>query len=110
MLKEPNSQIIKLADFGLSKMFDATVRMNSTVGSPGYVAPEVLFDDNYGEPVDMWSVGVITYILLSGVPPFYDKASEMFRQFFTIESVTVMTLTLLNFSENRTLRIYSRKL
>jgi len=81
LLFKKGSLEIKLADFGLSKMFEQTVRMSSAVGSPGYVAPEVLFDDSYGKPVDMWSVGVIAYILLSGTPPFYHKnVRELFKK------------------------------
>ena len=81
LLKRKGTLELKLADFGLSKMFDATVRMQTTCGSPGYVAPEVLTDDLYGREVDMWSVGVITYVLLSGFPPFYsENIKELFQQ------------------------------
>ncbi|KAF7490331.1 Calcium/calmodulin-dependent protein kinase type 1 [Sarcoptes scabiei] len=63
---------IMISDFGLSKMEDSGV-MATACGTPGYVAPEVLAQKPYGKSVDVWSIGVIAYILLCGYPPFYDE-------------------------------------
>lgn len=51
--------------------------LNTACGTPGYVAPEILESRPYGKEVDMWSVGVIAYILLCGFPPFYDENSTV---------------------------------
>ena len=62
---------VKIIDFGLSKRHNEIVDrpMSSIVGTPYYIAPEVL-RKRYDKSCDLWSVGVITYILLSGYPPF----------------------------------------
>ncbi len=72
---------IMISDFGLSKIFNDDEVMKTACGTPGYVAPEVLKRQGYGRGVDLWSLGVITYILLCGYPPFYDQNNtELFRQ------------------------------
>ncbi|CAI7813290.1 unnamed protein product [Closterium sp. NIES-54] len=62
-------------DFGLSTFFEPGQRFKEVVGSAYYVAPEVLRRD-YGSECDVWSIGVITYMLLCGTPPFWDVSEE----------------------------------
>ncbi|NXD17513.1 KCC4 kinase, partial [Nothocercus nigrocapillus] len=54
---------LKIADFGLSKIVEDQVTMKTVCGTPGYCAPEILRGCAYGPEVDMWSLGIITYIL-----------------------------------------------
>lgn len=76
---------IMISDFGLSKTAESGA-MATACGTPGYVAPEVLAQQPYDKEVDVWSIGVIAYILLCGYPPFYDENdSELFRQILKAE-------------------------
>jgi calcium/calmodulin-dependent protein kinase I len=65
--------IVKIADFGFAIKGAAKSSLQTQCGTPGYVAPEILNNKPYGKAVDMWSIGVITYILLGGYPPFHDE-------------------------------------
>mmetsp|Transcript_4643 Transcript_4643/g.11518 ORF Transcript_4643/g.11518 Transcript_4643/m.11518 type:complete len:644 (-) Transcript_4643:106-2037(-) len=81
-----DSAAVKVADFGLSKVIDPSVMMATSCGTPSYVAPEVLQAKGYGKAVDMWSIGVITYILLCGYPPFYaDNAPALFKKIMDVQ-------------------------
>lgn len=67
---DPHSDLV-LADFGIAKMLDSKDEVLTTMaGSFGYAAPEVMLKKGHGKPVDMWSLGVITYTLLCGYSPF----------------------------------------
>jgi serine/threonine protein kinase len=70
LTKDPESDLV-LADFGIAKMLDRKDEVLTTMaGSFGYAAPEVMLKRGHGKPVDMWSMGVITYTLLCGYSPF----------------------------------------
>ena len=66
--KQPDSPL-KIIDFGTSKNFEKRDKLTDICGTPYYIAPEVL-DGKYNEKCDVWSVGVIMYIMLCGYPPF----------------------------------------
>jgi len=73
-----SNMTIKIADFGLSKIFAGGAQLETSCGTPDYAAPEVLTGEfAYDKSVDLWSVGVITYVLLCGYPPFYAQSQPL---------------------------------
>ncbi len=73
MTADPNSALV-LADFGIAKMLESNEVLTTMAGSFGYAAPEVMLKRGHGKPVDMWSLGVITYTLLCGYSPFRSES------------------------------------
>lgn len=72
---------IKIADFGFAKKVTKPNSLTTQCGTPGYVAPEILEGTPYDTQSDMWSLGVIVYILLGGYPPFIEQNQrELFRK------------------------------
>ena len=72
--RDPNSEIV-LADFGIAKHLDSPDGVLKTMaGSFGYAAPEVMMKKGHSKPVDMWSLGIITYTLLCGYSPFRSES------------------------------------
>ncbi|PHT37164.1 Calcium-dependent protein kinase 1 [Capsicum baccatum] len=74
-VNEEEDSSLKTIDFGLSVFFRPGETFTDVVGSPYYVAPEVL-RKRYGPECDIWSAGIIIYILLCGVPPFWDETEQ----------------------------------
>eukprot|EP00178_Gracilaria_changii_P014627 TRINITY_DN41129_c0_g1_i1.p1 TRINITY_DN41129_c0_g1~~TRINITY_DN41129_c0_g1_i1.p1 ORF type:complete len:294 (-),score=28.84 TRINITY_DN41129_c0_g1_i1:50-931(-) len=80
LLKDKKGLEIMISDFGLSRIVSEATMMKTACGTPYYVAPEVLQAQGYDKEVDMWSIGVITYLLLCGFPPFYgDSLPQLFE-------------------------------
>mmetsp|Transcript_11081 Transcript_11081/g.23390 ORF Transcript_11081/g.23390 Transcript_11081/m.23390 type:complete len:527 (-) Transcript_11081:700-2280(-) len=76
-----NDSEIKIADFGFAKKCPELYCLRTQCGTPGYVAPEILEGVRYGIKADMWSIGVIVYVLLGGYPPFLEQnQNELFRK------------------------------
>ena len=77
ILLEQNKEFdqIKIIDFGTSLVYDPERQLDEKLGTPYYIAPEVL-NKNYSSKCDIWSAGVITYILLSGMPPFNGQSDQ----------------------------------
>lgn len=70
-----SNNVLKITDFGTSKIFKSKKKMNTTHGTPYYIAPEVI-DQKYDEKCDIWSVGVILFIMLCGKPPFNGRDDD----------------------------------
>lgn len=85
LASDDDETIVKVSDFGLSKLVDSQNMMKTFCGTPMYVAPEILLTGgrgSYTSQVDVWSLGVILYCCLSGLTPFkiHDKTTTLYDQ------------------------------
>mmetsp|Transcript_24756 Transcript_24756/g.58118 ORF Transcript_24756/g.58118 Transcript_24756/m.58118 type:complete len:366 (-) Transcript_24756:870-1967(-) len=81
LTSENDDSDIKIADFGFAKRVTKPKSLTTQCGTPGYVAAEILEGKPYDTQADMWSIGVIVYILLGGYPPFIESNQRtLFRK------------------------------
>ena len=78
--KEVELYNIRLSDFSSARSFNKSKKLTKKVGTPYYIAPEVL-KRNYNEKCDVWSIGVLLFILLCGKPPFYGDTDKEILSF-----------------------------
>jgi serine/threonine protein kinase len=64
---------MKIVDFGYADWTSHSSHFSEVMGTPMYMAPEIYAHRKYNTQVDMWAVGVLTYIMLSGYPPFQSE-------------------------------------
>lgn len=94
-----NDSVLKAADFGSARFFEPGDVFTEIVGSPYYVAPEVL-DRHYGPEVDIWSAGVMLYIFLCGAPPYCAETVQgIFEEVMKAEPPSFSADPWLNISE-----------
>ena len=90
---------IKILDFGLSRKYDKEQKMHSILGTPYYVAPEVLKGE-YDEKCDIWSIGAMTYLMLCGEPPFNGNSNNEIFKKIVKEKIKFKSLLWKNISNN----------
>uniref|UniRef100_A0A3Q1F5H4 Serine/threonine kinase 17a n=1 Tax=Acanthochromis polyacanthus TaxID=80966 RepID=A0A3Q1F5H4_9TELE len=78
---------IKIVDFGLSRMISSHQELREIMGTPEYVAPEILNYEPISTATDMWSIGVLAYVMLSGISPFLGEDKQ--ETFLNISQLNV---------------------
>lgn len=91
---------IKVIDFGTAISFNPEKGMDNILGTPFYMAPEIFNDGTYNEKCDMWSLGVILFVMLTGRPPFYGSSdAEVIKRvklgFYPKQGTNFFQITLL---------------
>jgi len=76
-----NTGHVRLTDFGLSKRYEDGMQAQTFCGTPEYLAPEVVTGVGHGKEVDWWSLGILLFEMLVGLPPFYSENVNLMYEF-----------------------------
>lgn len=80
---------ICLTDFGLAKILQDNAQAYSFCGTPEYLAPEILNEKGHSFPVDWWALGILTYEMIVGFPPFYTGSNNNLKMYDLIRKKPV---------------------
>ena len=80
---------IKIIDYGLAKMLADDQETTSFCGTPEYLAPEILEEKGHAFPVDWWALGILTYEMIVGFPPFYTGSANNQKMYDLIKTKPV---------------------
>jgi len=98
--KDPNNLDLKITDFGFAKCYDPEEGgLTETLGSPLYMAPEIIKKLPYDCSVDIWALGVLTYIMMCGKPPFKGRSKDDVFVEITTKNITYTGETWKNISK-----------
>ncbi|KAG5481463.1 hypothetical protein LSCM1_05472 [Leishmania martiniquensis] len=79
-LLSQNDLVVKISDFGLSVFAGSEQCLTTCCGTLHYMAPEILLEKNYGKPVDMWALGVMTHVIFHGRYPFQARTESALKK------------------------------
>lgn len=68
--------VVKLTDFGFASHYRHNEQFNLPLGTPHYMSPEIICEEDYDHRCDTWSIGILTFILLCGTPPFNSESND----------------------------------
>jgi calcium-dependent protein kinase len=74
------NNFVKIIDFGTARKFTKGKKLRQVIGTPFYMAPEIFNEKKYNEKADIWSLGIVMYILLTGKAPYFGNNDEKITQ------------------------------
>lgn len=84
MTEKGPDAVVKLADFGISKILSEEM-LNTNCGTPIYMPPEIWKGESYNEKVDVWSMGIVMYYLMTGSYPFLGEDDSLIKNIINCE-------------------------